>query len=172
MSLEDIVYRLEKEIPGYNRRPFTYNDLEQLCLKEKIILIETELVCEGMLICQPGERPCIFLNKRLTPLGYKTFVGFHEYFHYKFHPGSVHVYLRSPLWYRQIEQQADILAALAVIPTPCLVRDLLMGENIASIAEKYNVPELLVAGRLKILEEYRNLLMGRGIVLEEVVGRE
>ncbi|RLI67568.1 MAG: hypothetical protein DRP02_14270 [Candidatus Gerdarchaeota archaeon] len=169
MSLEDIVHRLEKEIPGYNRRPFTYNDLEQLCSKEGIILIETELPSNGMLICRAGEPPCVFLNRNLSPPGYKAFIGFHEYFHYRFHPGSIHIYLRIPSWHNQIEYQAHVLAALAIIPTPCLVRDLRIGEN---IAEKYGVPEFLVAHRLKILEEYRNLLMGRGLVLEEVVGKE
>jgi len=169
MLVEQVVYRLEKEISGYNKRPLTYNDLEQLCSKEGIILIGTKLPCEGMLICHSGEPPCILLNKNLTPLGYKVFVGFHEYFHYKFYPGSFHFYLRSSLWYDQIECHADVLAALAVIPTPCLVKDLLTGEN---IAEKYDVPDLLVARRLRILKEYRNLLMERGIALEEVIEKK
>ncbi|MEW6613993.1 MAG: ImmA/IrrE family metallo-endopeptidase [Thermodesulfobacteriota bacterium] len=156
MSLtEEIIYSLESKIPKYNKTPLNYDDFESLCEKEGIITYQCKIPWNGWYLVI-DDHPCIIIKKRLME-GHKTFVGFHEYFHFKYHPGTTHFYLARN-WLSKIERQASILAALAIIPTCCLIDDI---KNNEDISEKYSVPKYLVDFRLDVYDGYRQLKLRR-----------
>ena len=153
MLLQPTIKKFEKEILGYNKKPLSFEDLELICETEGIILLDhMNLHCEGLLISPLGSPPSIVLDKNLFPIGDKTFIGFHEYFHYRLHPGPIYYYSKSILGYEKIEKEADTLAMLAIIPTQCLIKDLSLGED---IGEKYNLSSKLVKKRLELLNKLK-----------------
>ena len=149
----DLIKRLSEDIPGYNQRPQTFPDFEALCAQNGIVTFEHTMPSRGWYFVMRGY-PFIVINKNILP-GHKTFVGFHEYFHHRFHPGGHHFYTSLGID-NKVELQASILAAIAVIPTPLLGDDLARGEN---LAEKYALPGYLVDFRLKTYEDYRELFL-------------
>jgi len=156
---EDLVSRLESEIDGFNRRPLGLEDLERLCEAADVVLVFHPFPGQGILFRRHG-RPVIAVNRRLSP-GHAVFVGFHEYFHHRFHPGSVHTYMATPYWLDKIELQASILAALAVLPTPLLVEGLARGEPLAELCP---APRYILDFRLQVHRGYEDLLRQRKVV--------
>jgi len=149
MSLTaDLIERLEQEIPSYNVRPLSLNDFEALCVAEGIITFEHTMPARGWYFVIKGV-PFIVINKHLSP-GHKTFIGFHEYFHHKYHPGG-HLYYKTLAMENKIELQASVMAAIAIIPTAGLALDLIGGE---SVPEKYNIPIHLAEFRLMVHRVY------------------
>ncbi len=153
---EELVRRLEREIPGYNLRPLDLDDLDGLCEREGVVLVRHPFPGLGLTFRRHGH-PVIAVNDTL-PAGHAAFVGFHEYFHHLFHPGTAHYYAGSPNWLNKIEAQASVLAALAVWPTPLLVRDLEAGQT---PARPDDLPDYVVELRLKAHAHYLSLLRAR-----------
>jgi Zn-dependent peptidase ImmA (M78 family) len=102
--------------------------------------------------------PFIIINSRLSA-GHRAFVGFHEYFHHRFHPGGHHHYTAVGLKDR-FEREASTMASVAVIPTPALEKDLAEG---ASIEEKYDIPKYLAEFRIRVYEHYRQIRMFKDV---------
>jgi Zn-dependent peptidase ImmA (M78 family) len=144
-----IITQLNAEIPGYNERPLTYADFEDLCQRDGIITFEHKMPARGWYFMM-DEQPFIVINRSIFP-GHKTFVGFHEYFHHKYHPGGYHYYNAIGV-NNKIERQASAIAAVAIIPTKHLEIDIKRGED---ISDKYEIPKYLVDFRLKIYDSYR-----------------
>lgn len=148
-----IIERLSYEIPGYNVKPLALDDFEALCSREGIVTIYHKMPSRGWYFVMKGV-PFIVINKYLSS-GHKTFVGYHEYFHHKYHPGGHHYYNTLGLQ-NKVELQASTMAAIAIIPTDIFERDIEIGEN---ICDKYNIPKYLVDFRLRVYNMYRQLRM-------------
>ncbi len=153
---EDLIIRLEREIPGYNYRPLSVEDVERACNEAGVVLLFHPLPGYGLLFHRYSV-PVIAVNHRLGP-GHAAFVGFHEYFHHRFHPGSIHTYSGRLHWLDKVEIQASILAALAVIPTPRLREVLARGEP---LAEAWPLPRYVLDFRLKVHQQYQDLIQSR-----------
>jgi len=151
--VSEIIDQLSSEIPGYNKRPLTYRDFEDLCHREGIVAFEHRMPARGWYFTM-YDHPFIVINRKLLS-GHKTFVGFHEYFHHRFHPGGYHHYHTIGV-NDKIERQASALAAVAIIPTEHLRADIGRGED---ISEKYEIPKYLADFRLKVYDSYRQLKM-------------
>ncbi len=153
----EIIEKLTLAIPGYNERPLVLSDFEALCAREGIVTFEHRMPARGWYFVRE-EVPFIIINKRLS-VGHKAFVGFHEYFHHRFHPAGHHHYLRIGMKDR-VEREASTMAAVAIIPTPRLFEDLKGG---VSIEEKYDIPKYLADFRIRVWEDYRQLSMFRDV---------
>jgi Zn-dependent peptidase ImmA (M78 family) len=153
----DIIERLCLDIPGYNERPLCLSDFEALCAREGIVTFEHRMPSRGWYFVKEGV-PFIIINKRLS-VGHKAFVGFHEYFHHRFHPAGHHHYLRIGMKDR-VEREASTMAAVAIIPTRVLARDLEDGRN---IEEKYDIPKYLAEFRIRVWQDFRQLRMFRDV---------
>ncbi len=159
---EEVISRLETEIPDYNHQPLTLHHLEALASEEGFDLVVQPLPVDGLHVPpEDGRGRVILVNSRLMP-GHRDFVGWHEYFH-KLHPGEPSYYRRGGYFDSKNELQASILAAVAVMPTPVLMR---IGHE-ASFLDTgvlrghFEVPNHLARFRLKVLDGYQNLLRAR-----------
>lgn len=148
-----IIERLSREIPGYNVRPLTFDDFEALCSRDGIVTFCHKMPSRGWYFVMKGT-PFIVINKYLSS-GHKTFVGYHEYFHHRYHPGGHHYYNTLGLQ-NKVELQASTMAAIAIIPTEVFEKDIEFGED---IGDKYNIPKYLVDFRIRIYSMYRQLRM-------------
>jgi Zn-dependent peptidase ImmA (M78 family) len=153
----EIIERLEATIPGYNVRALGLADFEALCTRDGVVSFEHRMPARGWYFVKEGV-PFIVINKRLSA-GHRAFVGFHEYFHHRFHPAGHHHYTRIGMTDR-IEREASTMAAVAVIPTPELVRDLTEG---VCLQEKYDIPKYLAEFRVRVYEAYRQIRMFRDV---------
>ena len=153
----EIIEKLTAAIPGYNIRPLSLVDFEALCARDGIVTFEHRMPARGWYFVKEGV-PFIVINRNLSA-GHKAFVGFHEYFHHRFHPGGHHHYLRIGIKDR-IEREASTMAAVALVPTPALGRDLREG---ISLEEKYDIPKYLAEFRIRVWEDYRQLRMFRDV---------
>ncbi|MBU0516298.1 MAG: ImmA/IrrE family metallo-endopeptidase [Proteobacteria bacterium] len=159
---EEIIHRLEAEIPEYNHHPLTLHHLEDLAGKEGFDLVVRPLAVDGLNVPGgSGHGRVILVNQRLMP-GHRDFVGWHEYFH-KLHPGELAFYRRARYFDSKIELQASILAAVAVMPTPVLME---IGQEArfldpTVLRGHFEIPNHLARFRLKVLDGYQNLLRAR-----------
>ena len=147
----ELIEKLEREIHDYNRQPLNLFDFESLCAREEIVLFEHRMPSRGWYFVM-GNQPFIVINNGLSN-GHKAFVGFHEYFHHRYHPGGHHFYERLGIIDR-VELQASTMAAIAIIPTQHLRHDLQKNE---SLREKYDIPQYLVDFRLRVYRMYRQI---------------
>jgi len=153
----ELIEKLEREIPGYNKRPLNLCDFETLCGRKGIVAFEHKMPARGWYFIK-GDQPFIVINSGLSK-GHQAFVGFHEYFHHRYHPGGHHFYKRLGITNR-VEMQASTMAAIAIIPTQILKEDLLIHE---SLQEKYDIPQYLADFRLRVYRMYRQLRMFRDV---------
>lgn len=153
----EIIEKLEAVIPGYNVRALTLADFEALCVRDSIVFFEHRMPARGWYFVRQ-DVPVIVINSRLSA-GHRAFVGFHEYFHHRFHPGGHHHYTAIGLKDR-IEREASTMAAVAVVPTPGLERDLREG---VSLEEKYDIPKYLAEFRIRVYDHYRQIRMFRDV---------
>ncbi len=152
-----IIEELQTVIPGYNVRPLALADFEALCARDGIVSLEHRMPARGWYFVKEGV-PFIIINRRLSA-GHRAFVGFHEYFHHRFHPGGRHHYTSIGMADR-IEREASTMAAVAVVPTAVLEKDLAEG---VSIEEKYDIPKYLAEFRIRVYEAYRQIRMFRDV---------
>jgi Zn-dependent peptidase ImmA (M78 family) len=153
----EIIEKLRTVIPDYNVRALTLSDFEELCVRDGIVAFEHRMPARGWYFVK-DTIPFIVINRRLSA-GHRAFVGFHEYFHHRFHPGGHHHYTTIGMKNR-IEREASTMAAVAVVPTAALEKDLAEG---VCIEEKYDIPKYLAEFRIKVYEHYRQIRMFRDV---------
>src|SRR5215831_5301094 len=116
--------------PEWNVRVLTQDDFDYYCDRAGIVVSETPLEQPGLYIYKNGQ-PEIFLNDTLRGPE-RLFVGFHELAHYWLHPPGVRMFFG---WAKQIEIEADIVAAYCLIP-----KTMLTHYWPSEIAELYGYP--------------------------------
>jgi Zn-dependent peptidase ImmA (M78 family) len=110
---------IQKRLPDWNTRVFGMKDFEQICHDEKILFVE------GIGREHKGEflpyenRNAIILRAGL-PEGERRWVAFHELGHYYLHAAG-HQFSRSST--RRMDREANIFAAVALLPTELLRND-------------------------------------------------
>lgn len=142
--------KLMKGIPGLNTRTLTEEDFFRICRRHRIKVVEYPLesspgfymVCKG--------RSMIAVDSRLRGVR-RMYVLWHELAHYFLH---VPPHTTGARWFRlrpgtKEEFEAEVLAAIALIPEP-LLRSMLAGE----IEDMNEYPREMLEFRLKVLELY------------------
>jgi len=152
----EIISELECEIPGYNEIPLTLKDFEETAERHDLIVSFQTIPWNGWLLRLDG-LTFVIINKNLRN-GHKAFVGFHEFFHHKYHPGDFFFYEKLRISNR-VEYQASTMASLAIMPTPMLIDDLMAKMNVFDLGEKYDVPRYIVEFRLRVYKAYRQLFL-------------
>lgn len=144
-----LMKRLVKSIPQLNRRELTEDDFYKLCRKEKIILGELPLqeTIFGYYTNHAG-KSYIIINSKLPKFRWLE-VAFHELGHHYLHaPVTQSVFFNSNKLFPKQEQEAQILAVLALIPLPVLQKI----EEDPDIMFDY--PLHLIEERIKIFKEH------------------
>ena len=123
---------------GWNRRVLTFDDFEEVCAEEGIIILDTrqdEISGEYEIL---DGQPLIKLHRDLTGFR-RTLVAFHEYGHHCWHvPGH---------WNGRglTEVEADFVGLAALIPCPLLFK-----YSPAEIADEYGYPLRTVIERVRL----------------------
>lgn len=110
---------ITKRLPEWNTRIFGMKDFERICGEERI------LFAEGIARRHKGEfipyanRNAIILRAGL-PEGERRWVAFHELGHYYLH-AAPHQFSRSAG--RRMDREANIFAAIALLPTSLIATD-------------------------------------------------
>lgn len=157
-----LINRLEAEIPGYNKRPLTLQDLGIIAEVEGFRLVKTPMNVDGMSIpAESGHPRTVAVNSRLMA-GHRDFVGWHEYFH-KLHPNKIAYYRRGRYYESSNEIEASGLAAVAIMPTPMLIE---IGRDVGRLdvdvlRYHFEIPIHLARFRLNVLDGYQDLLRAR-----------
>lgn len=132
--------------PEWNVRVLTRDDFYSHCDAGGIQLHEdVQIEQPGLYMVYDG-RPHIFIDERLRGAE-RLFVQFHELAHYWIHPSGIKFFLG---WERSIEQEANIIAACALIP-----RTVLEHYWPAELVELYGYSNKLIETRRAILERWK-----------------
>lgn len=134
---------IKKRLPEWGLRVYGMKDFERVCSEERIVFVE------GIGRKHKGEfipfanRDMIILRAGL-PEGERRWVAFHELGHYFLHSAG-HQFSRSA--HRRMDREANIFAAVALLPVPKMESD-----------QQYAIdgyyPEEFVKMRFEILKEY------------------
>lgn len=136
---------LQNTPPEWNVKVLTQDDFDYYCDRDGIIVREVSLEQPGLYICRGG-RPQIFLNEELRGAN-RLFVEFHELAHHWLHPTGVRMFFG---WGKQIEIEADIVAACALIPKTVLTH-----YWPSEIADLYGYSHDLVTLRCEVFDRWR-----------------
>jgi len=131
--------------PEWNVRVLTQDDFDYYCDQAGIIVIEAPLEQPGLYIHSNGQ-PQIFINNLLRGTE-RLFVGFHELAHHWLHPPGVRMFFG---WSKQLELEADIVAACALIP-----KTILTHYWPSEIIELYGYPYDLVTRRCEVFDKWK-----------------
>jgi Zn-dependent peptidase ImmA (M78 family) len=117
--------RLSQEVPGFNQRPFTLDDLHEYCFLNGIFADEVALRRLHGCCFYRGERPCLVINELLSNHE-KIVAGYHELAHLLLHNIGQEVFCSTGnLWnHSKIERQAQIAGLVALLPRTMLDQDL------------------------------------------------
>lgn len=136
-----------KHFPDWNKRVHTERDAEEFCEKRGVIVIETDLIDDLGEYLVRREKPVILLHKFIAR-EYRTWVFLHECGHEMFHsPLNCRF---STITRRKVELQANLVAAVALIPV-----ELLRTKTLWEIKEEYDYPQKLVLLREYIWNTFR-----------------
>ena len=129
---------------GWNKRVLTFDDFEELCHAENILVIVAALPHDLGTYSLANDRPLIKLDSKLRePL--RTLVALHEYGHHCWHvPGHFGLQTKT-------ETEADFIAFAGLIP----VRLLNQYED-WEIAEEYGYPLAFVRERCRLWRIYHH----------------
>jgi Zn-dependent peptidase ImmA (M78 family) len=136
---------LQNTPPEWNVRVLTEDDFYQYCDEARIVVRDVPLEQPGLSFSRDGNTQ-IFINDELRGVE-RLFVGFHELAHYWLHPPGVRMFFG---WSKQIELEADIVAACALIPKTALTH-----YWPSEIAELYGYPHELVARRCEVFDKWK-----------------
>lgn len=131
--------------PEWNIRVLTEDDLYQYTDEAGIIIREAQIEDPGFSMMCDGKLH-IILNDELRGAE-RLFVGFHELAHYWLHPPGVQMFYGLA---RQIELEADIVAACAMIP-----KTLLPHYWPSEIVELYGYSHGLVRFRCEVFDKWK-----------------
>lgn len=131
--------------PEWNVRVLTQDDFDYYCDRAGIAVGEVSLEQPGLYICRNGH-PQIFISNELRGAG-RLFVCFHELAHHWLHPPGVRMFFGLN---QQIETEADIVAACALIPKTVLTH-----YWPSEIADLYGYPHELVTRRCEVFDKWK-----------------
>src|SRR4051794_1798288 len=97
--------------PEWNRRILTQEDFERFCLQDRILVRAADIEARGAYLAVDGLR-VIFLSSRLAGVE-KLIIEFHELGHAWLHVPNLKLYRGM---FHRIQQQANIVAACALVP--------------------------------------------------------
>lgn len=117
-KINGIIHELELKYPGFNRKSLKYKDFERICRGEDIVTWQGKIPWEGWYFVRKHFN-FIVINHSLSDFG-KLFTAFHELGHHFAHAGKNHFHHGRQGWRKKLERQADIIAAIALLPTPLL----------------------------------------------------
>lgn len=134
---------ITKRLPEWNTRVFGMHDFELICSAENIVFVEgIDHRHRGEFLPYAGHN-MIILRSGLDE-GERRWVAFHELGHYYLH-SAAHHFSRSER--RRMDREANVFAAVALIPTHLLRLD----EQL--VLDGY-YPEEFIKIRFNILKEY------------------
>lgn len=133
--------------PEWNVRVLTEDDFYQYCDEAGIVVRDTKLKPKqpGLYVHRDG-KPHIFISNMLRG-AHRLFVGFHELAHHWLHPPGIRMFFGLS---RQLELEADIVAACALIPKTVLTH-----YWPSEIVDLYGYPHELVTRRCEVFDRYR-----------------
>jgi Zn-dependent peptidase ImmA (M78 family) len=110
-----LVERFTQWIPGWGIKQLTLDDLGNLCDDCGIVIVETELNCDGLSFWLDGE-PFVYINSHLN-YAEQVITGFHELTHILYHPTDDEILHRRALWnWSKCDRQAEIVGVVAWMP--------------------------------------------------------
>ena len=113
------ILKLERNIQGFNKTPFSFSDFLSFCEQENIRFYFWDFTHPVKGIYLNWDFSIIGLNKNLKSPELEL-VAFQELGHYFLgHPNSFTLE-RETFWFDKIEYQAKIFSVLCLIPTPIL----------------------------------------------------
>jgi Zn-dependent peptidase ImmA (M78 family) len=131
--------------PEWNVRVLTQDDFDYYCDRAGIVVCEMPLERPGLYICRDGQ-PQIFLSDELRGVN-RLFIAFHELAHHWLHPPGVQMFHGLS---NQVEYEADVVAACAMIP-----KTILTHYWPSEIAELYGYPHDLVGLRCEVFDKWK-----------------
>lgn len=123
----------------------TQDDFDYYCDRDGIVVIEAQLEQPGVYIHSEGQ-PEIYIHDELRGIE-RLFAGFHELAHHWLHPPGIRMFSG---WNKQLEDEANIVAACALIPKTVLTH-----YWPSEIAELYGYPHRLVDLRCEVFDRYK-----------------
>jgi Zn-dependent peptidase ImmA (M78 family) len=130
---------------GFNRRPFTADDFDEICEEEGIEVIEVGPIPVKGFYTERFGIPVIVINPALSGLR-RLLTGFHELVHYLLHsPDSAYFPKAGVL---KIDREARALAVCALIPET-MIPHLIEGDPPEEDSFLYEI----LRERLQVLEE-------------------
>jgi Zn-dependent peptidase ImmA (M78 family) len=138
-------------IPEFNRCSLTLEDLERICEAQNIELLYRNMrLLHGMAIQCDGV-DVLRLNK-LISYSEQVIAGFHELFHFLFHPVDSQVCLS----YGRIcniskrELQAQIVGVIALLPISLVYK-----MTVEDMMREFEISKEIALFRLKVFQEHR-----------------
>jgi Zn-dependent peptidase ImmA (M78 family) len=147
-----MIFLLSKfEHLGWNRRAFTEEDISRICRREKIELVEYPLSGSPGSYMRVGGRSVIAVDSRLRGVR-RLYVLLHELGHHLLHvpPDATVAYFFQLKPDSKQEHEAEVFAAVALLPEPLLRRLLAEGSDFDEAGFTKDVVEF----RLKVLDLY------------------
>lgn len=132
------ISRIKEIIPYFNEKPLTENDFWQICEREQIQVVETNLVVNGFYY-EGQKRKIICLNKALQGLAWLE-SAFHELAHY---------FLHAPPPHDRQEREARAIALIAILPRTDLEKT-----GTDGLDEYSEYAGRIVAERFEVLEKH------------------
>lgn len=110
---------IRKRLPDWNQRVLGMKDFEQICHAERVLFLESIGRKHKGEFIPYANRNIIILRAGLNE-GERRWVAFHELGHYFLH-AAAHQFSRSA--HRRMDREANIFAAIALLPTQLIKND-------------------------------------------------
>lgn len=142
-----IAQRIKEIFPHWNKRSFTEIEAYEFCEKEKIILVETDLIDAPGEFRIHREKPFILIHKFIQE-HMRAWILWHEIAHYVLHSPLSAKFSASTV--RIIDLQANYVAVVALIP-----KKLLKTKTLFEIQDEFGFPKNLIMLRKEIYDTFK-----------------
>jgi Zn-dependent peptidase ImmA (M78 family) len=150
-KISGLIHKLEREYPGFNKRMLAYADFESICNAKGIITWQDKIPWEGWYFVR-NHFDFIVIKSALSDFN-KRFTAFHELGHYFSHSEGHLINHNYSSRQKKLEFLADIIAAVALMPTSILeILESMHLLSAAELAEIFKAPEDFGELRLKIFK--------------------
>lgn len=142
---------IKKKLPDWNERIFTAADLDWLCPKVEVRIIERDsfrLRGEYTVEEKNKRKYSFILIKKTLKLKDKLWIAYHEIGHHLLHHPVPHKFSKSLV--KKMDREANYFAAIALMPTKLIAE-----KNFGEIFEEFGYPKKLIEIRKEIWEAYR-----------------